>query len=111
KIKDRCDAVALHISERSRARGLVELLTKANVDIRKGVDPKLLAEERQLRWRIDAKEKRLSELFSKKESPAQLVATTKQQIESLLRQQQELKTKFRNTNSEYAALEYPQPLT
>ena len=28
--------------ERSRARGLVELLTEANVDIRKGVDPKVL---------------------------------------------------------------------
>ncbi|MEH1926587.1 CHAT domain-containing protein, partial [Nostoc sp.] len=111
KIKDRCDALALHISERSRARGLVELLTEANVDIRKGVDPTLLAEERQLRWRIDARDKQLSELLSKKESPAQLVTITKQQIEGLLKQQQELKTKFRNTNSEYAALKYPQPLT
>ncbi|MBG1268672.1 CHAT domain-containing protein, partial [Nostoc sp. WHI] len=105
------DALALHISERSRARSLVELLTEANVDIRKGVDPKLLAEERQLQWRIDAKEKLLSELFSKQKPPEQLLITTKQEIQSLLKQQQELKTKFRNTNSEYADLKYPQPLT
>ncbi|MFN6526584.1 CHAT domain-containing tetratricopeptide repeat protein [Nostoc sp. ChiSLP03a] len=107
KIKDKCNALALHISERSRARSLVELLTEAHVNIRKGVDPKLLTEERQLQWRIDAKEKLLSELFSK-EKP---LTTTKQEIESLLKQQQELKTKFRNTNSKYAELKYPEPLT
>ncbi|MEH2242089.1 CHAT domain-containing tetratricopeptide repeat protein [Nostoc sp.] len=105
------DALALHISERSRARGLVELLTQANVDIRKGIDPKLLAEERQLQWRIDARDKQLSELLSKKESPVQLVATTKQQIEDLLKQQQDLKANIRANNFEYAALKYPQPLT
>jgi CHAT domain-containing protein len=105
------DALALHISERSRARGLVELLTQANVDIRKGIDPKLLAEERRLALLLDARDKQLSELLSKKESPAQLAATTKQQIADLLKQQQDLKTNIRANNFEYAALKYPQPLT
>ncbi|WP_442937005.1 tetratricopeptide repeat protein [Nostoc sp.] len=105
------DALALHISERSRARGLVELLTQANVDIRKGIDPKLLAQERRLTLLLDARDKQLSELLSKKESPAQLVATTKQQIEDLIKQQQDLKTNIRANNFEYAALKYPQPLT
>ncbi|RCJ41047.1 hypothetical protein A6770_36560 [Nostoc minutum NIES-26] len=36
------DALPLHISERSRARGLVELLTEAHANIRKDIDPKLL---------------------------------------------------------------------
>ncbi|MBD6618667.1 CHAT domain-containing protein [Komarekiella sp. 'clone 1'] len=105
------DALALHISERSRARGLIELLTQANVDIKKGIDPKLLAEERRLQLLVDAKEKQLSELSSQKQPPDQLIATTKQQIADLLNQQQEIKTKIRATNSEYAALKYPQPLT
>ncbi|MCC5629840.1 CHAT domain-containing protein [Nostoc sphaeroides CHAB 2801] len=105
------DALALHISERSRARGLVELLTQANVDIRKDIDPKLLAQERRLTLLLDARDKQLSELLSKKESPAQLVATTKQQIQDLLKQQQDLKTNIRANNFEYAALKYPQPLT
>jgi hypothetical protein len=51
-----------HESDRSRARGLIEQLTEANIDIRKGIDPKLLAEERRLQWRINAQEKLLSEL-------------------------------------------------
>ncbi|MDF5729968.1 MAG: tetratricopeptide repeat protein, partial [Rhizonema sp. PD38] len=53
--KDRCDAVALHISERSRARILTELLTEAHADIRNGVEPKLLATEQHLQQLIDSK--------------------------------------------------------
>ncbi|WP_341526686.1 tetratricopeptide repeat protein [Nostoc sp. UHCC 0302] len=105
------DALALQASERSRARGLIELLTEANVDIKKGVDPKLLAEERRLQWRIDAKEKKLSQLASQKEAPDQVVTATTQEIETLLKQKQELEAKIRTTNSEYAALKYPNPIT
>ncbi len=42
------DARALHASERARARTLLELLTEANADIRTGVDPQLLQQERRL---------------------------------------------------------------
>ncbi len=42
------DALALHISERGRARSLVELLTEANANIRQEVDPQLLAKEQDL---------------------------------------------------------------
>ncbi|MEA5551684.1 CHAT domain-containing tetratricopeptide repeat protein, partial [Anabaena cylindrica UHCC 0172] len=105
------DALALNISERSRARGLVELLTEANINIRKGVNPQLLAEERRLQMLLDGKDNFLSALMSKKEAPTQVVETTKKQIQDLLQQQQEFKNKLRATNSEYAALKYPQPLT
>jgi hypothetical protein len=40
------DALALHISERSRARSLLELLTEANANIRQGFDPQLLEKNR-----------------------------------------------------------------
>ncbi|MDZ8083279.1 MAG: tetratricopeptide repeat protein, partial [Nostoc sp. DcaGUA01] len=110
-LKDRCNAVALHISDRSRARGLIELLTEANIDIKKGIDPKLLAEERRLQWQINAQEKLLSELASKKETPEQVLTNTKKQIQNLLKQQRELEVKIRAENPEYADLIYPQPLT
>ncbi len=42
------DAKALHVSERSRARSLIELLTEANADIRQGIEPQLLEQERTL---------------------------------------------------------------
>ncbi|MEH1846249.1 MAG: CHAT domain-containing tetratricopeptide repeat protein [Nostoc sp.] len=110
-LKDRCNAVALHISDRSRARGLIELLTEANIDIKKGIDPKLLAQETSLRSQINAREKLLSELASKKETSEQLLTNTKQQLEDLLKQQRELEVTIRGENPEYADLKYPQPLT
>ncbi|MCC5627474.1 CHAT domain-containing protein [Nostoc sphaeroides CHAB 2801] len=105
------DALALEVSDRSRARVLIELLTEANIDIKKGIDPTLLAEERRLQGQINAQEKLLSELSSKKETPEQVLTNTKQKIEDILKQQRELQIKIRAKNPEYADLIYPKPLT
>jgi tetratricopeptide (TPR) repeat protein len=101
------DAEALHISERSRARGLIELLTEARADIRKGVDPKLLAEEQRLQVLVNVKAKSLQELPGNKEEQA---AALRKEIDNLLTQQKELETKIRTSSPKYAALQYPQPL-
>ena len=58
------DALALNISEKSRARGLIELLTESHAKIRKGASPELLAEERRLQLLIDSKEKLRFELVN-----------------------------------------------
>ncbi|MFY9620642.1 MAG: CHAT domain-containing protein [Pyrinomonadaceae bacterium] len=47
-------ALALAASERARARSLVELLNETQSEIRRGVDPALLARERQLRQQLSA---------------------------------------------------------
>ena len=103
------DAEALHISERSRARSLLELLTEANADIRQGVDPQLVAQERSLQQRLDAHEKRRLELFSGNYTQKQ-VDTLEQEQKQLLSEYQEIQTKIRTTSPRYAALTQPQPL-
>ncbi|MBO3457867.1 CHAT domain-containing protein [Aetokthonos hydrillicola] len=103
------DALALQISERSRARGLLELLIEAHADIRKGVDPKLLATERQLQQNIDSTAQQLQELSSKPNTD-DTIAKLKLEIENLLSQQSELQTKIRLSSPKYAAIKYPQPL-
>ncbi|MEH2145097.1 MAG: DUF2225 domain-containing protein [Nostoc sp.] len=101
------DALALHISESSHARSLVELLTEAHADIRKGVDPKLLAEEKRLRWKLDAQVKLLQELPPiNKEVQA---AALNKEIDNLLSQQKELQTKIRISSPKFAGLQYPDP--
>ncbi|MBK1990798.1 tetratricopeptide repeat protein [Sphaerospermopsis aphanizomenoides BCCUSP55] len=105
------DAQALHISERSRARGLVELLTEANINIRKDINPQLLAEETRLQSLRDGKEKLLSELMSQPKPPSEIIQTTNQEIQNIIQQQKELKNQLRATNKEYADLKYPEPLT
>jgi CHAT domain-containing protein len=103
------NARALHISERSRARGLLELLTEAGADIRKGVDPQLLTEEKRLQQLINARAKLLQDLHDKPETePAKV--KLKKEVEDFLTQQKELQTKIRTTSPKYAQIQYPEPL-
>ncbi len=101
------NAEALHISERSRARSLLELLTEASADIRKGINPKLLAEERSLQQKLDARDKLLQQLPLNQQTRAPAL---KKEINNLLNQYKELQTKIRTNSPKYAALKYPQPL-
>jgi CHAT domain-containing protein/tetratricopeptide (TPR) repeat protein len=104
------NAIALQVSERARARSLVELLNEANADIRSSVDPKLLELERNLQQKLDASEKRQIELSSKQNTEAQTQALRKE-IATLLEQYQQVKAQIRATSPRYAALTQPQPLT
>ncbi|NEU75518.1 tetratricopeptide repeat protein, partial [Hassallia byssoidea VB512170] len=101
------NAIALHISESSRARGLIELLTEARANIRSYVNPKLLAEEKDLQLKIEAIGKLLQNSSNKSETATALL---KKELETLLTQQKELQTKIRTNSPKYAALKYPQPL-
>jgi CHAT domain-containing protein/tetratricopeptide (TPR) repeat protein len=108
------DAQALNNNERSRARVLIDLLAEAGANIRKGVDPKLLAEEQQLQQQLNAKEKARTDILSTAKDTDTAAEATAQQLEQeitqIISQQQELKTKILTTSPQYAAIKYPQPL-
>ncbi|MGI2903603.1 CHAT domain-containing protein [Tolypothrix sp. VBCCA 56010] len=104
------NAEALHASESSRARGLIELLTEARANIRKGVNPQLLEEEKRLQLKIEAIGKQIQELSNKPQTET-AEENFKKELETLLTQQKELQTKIRTNSPKYAALQYPQPLT
>ncbi|MBW4595761.1 MAG: CHAT domain-containing protein [Brasilonema angustatum HA4187-MV1] len=106
-------ALGLHISERSRARSLIELLTEANAKILKGANPELVQQERNLLQQIDATQTLRQNLAS---SPNKNDFITKAaikrhttEIEDLLRQHQEVQAKIRTTSPEYAKLTNPNP--
>ncbi|MGI8502593.1 MAG: CHAT domain-containing protein, partial [Hassallia sp.] len=103
------NAEALHASESSRARGLIELLTEARANIRKGVDPQLLEEEKRLQLKIEAIGKQIQELSSKPQTET-AQENFKKELETFLTQRKELETKIRTSSPKYAALQYPQPL-
>ncbi|MBX9254874.1 CHAT domain-containing protein [Desmonostoc muscorum CCALA 125] len=104
------NALALNTSESSRARSLLELLTEAHADIRKGVDPKLLEEERSLQQQIDARRKIRIELLSSKKPPEQVDELNKE-IEELSEKYQQVLAYIRAKSPNYAAITQPQPLT
>jgi CHAT domain-containing protein/predicted negative regulator of RcsB-dependent stress response len=104
------DALALHASERARARSLLELLTEANANIRQGVEPKLLQQERTLQQRLDAVEKRRIELFNGQWTDKQVEALQKETA-ALLEEYRQVQEQIRRTSPRYAALTQPPPLT
>lgn len=104
------DALALQTSENSRARVLTELLTEANLNIREGVDPNLLAEEKRLNQQLSAKEKQRQDLVSASYNQSDL-DKIKAEIDGILKQLSELETKIRQNSPTYANLKYPQALS
>ncbi|MBD2168868.1 CHAT domain-containing protein [Calothrix membranacea FACHB-236] len=101
---------ALQVSERARARSLLEILQEARADIRQGVNPELLQREHILQQQLDALEKQRVQLFSANPTEAQKADLEKKQ-ELLLTHYQELQAEIRGNSPRYAALTQPQPLT
>ena len=104
------NALALNASERSRARSLLELLTEAHANIRQGVDPNLLEQERTLQQQLAALEHRRFQLLNSQYTNQQL-DEIKQQQDSLKTQLEQVQQQIRQSSPRYAALKYPQPLT
>ncbi|MEG3967784.1 CHAT domain-containing protein [Microcoleus sp. T2B6] len=105
------DRKALEASESSRARSLLELLQEANADIRQGVAPELLQQERNLQQQLEALETRRIETLSRpNHTPAEKVELD-QKRQTLLGQYQDIQAQIRSTSPRYATLTQPQPLT
>jgi CHAT domain-containing protein len=103
------DAAALEVSERARARSLLELLKEARADIRQGVDSSLLERERSLQQRLNAKAAAQVSLLNRKHTPEQAESAAKE-ITSIITEYEELQGKIRASSPRYAALTQPQPL-
>jgi CHAT domain-containing protein/tetratricopeptide (TPR) repeat protein len=103
------DVAAFEMSERARARSLLELLAEGQVDVRRGVDPALLAEERSLRRRLNttAHEEAQARDAGKKDRADALA----RDVENLVGRLVETEARIRRVSPQYAALTQPQPLT
>ena len=103
------DAVALAVSERARARSLLELLKESSADIRQGVDSSLLERESSLQQRLSTKAAAQFALLNRKHTPAQAEDFAKE-IASITDEYEELRAQIRARSPRYAALTQPQPL-
>jgi tetratricopeptide (TPR) repeat protein len=103
------DAAALAVSERARARSLLELLTEARADIRQGVDSSLLERERSLQQQIRVKSAAQVNLLNRNHTAAQAEAAARE-IASITAEYEEVEARIRTTSPRYAALTQPQPL-
>jgi CHAT domain-containing protein/tetratricopeptide (TPR) repeat protein len=99
---------ALQANERSRARSLLDMLAASGADIRQGVDPKLLARERDISDRLNAKGARLLPLLGRDDPQA---AALSAEIRDLQSEYQDVEAAIRSASPRYAALTQPAPLT
>jgi CHAT domain-containing protein/tetratricopeptide (TPR) repeat protein len=102
--------LAFEVLERSRARGLLEMLTAAHIDIHKGADPSLLEQEHSLRELLAVKSDRRLRLLGDTKNEKQVAVFT-QEIAELEKQYQEVEERLRLNSPAYAALTQLQPLS
>lgn len=109
---------ALQVSERARARSLLEMLVEANADIRQGIDPALLTRERTLQEQLNTKAQQQTRLLGKSKSPEAPAQQTNVQaqtlaaeIERLTAELQQARGQIRQASPRYDALTQPQPLS
>jgi CHAT domain-containing protein len=94
---------ALQASEQARARSLLDLLQEAKADFRAGVDPKLLAREKELQELISGKTAQQEQAFSDPHK-AELARTLGQELNSLTLEYETLQGKIREAEPRYAEL-------
>ncbi|MBX7221398.1 MAG: CHAT domain-containing protein [Blastocatellia bacterium] len=102
-------AEALQVSEKARARGLLDLLTEAQADIRSGVDPHLLEREQALQQLLKDKQERLTRLLVRPHTPQQ-EQEVKKEFDALLDEYNQVRARIRAVSPRYAALTQPQSL-
>ncbi|MCM3903641.1 MAG: CHAT domain-containing tetratricopeptide repeat protein [Pyrinomonadaceae bacterium] len=97
------DALAVETSERQRARSLLDLLTEARADLRRGVDAALIERERSLG-------KQLNDKARTQTSTPEQAAALKREISQLENDYEQAQSAIRKASPHYAALIQPQPL-
>ncbi|MFN0085226.1 MAG: CHAT domain-containing tetratricopeptide repeat protein [Blastocatellia bacterium] len=101
---------ALQVTERARARGLLDLLNESGADIRQGVDASLLDRERELSQLISAKAARQTQLRLAR-APKPQIDLINDELENLNAEAQTVQSRIRATSPRYASLTQPRPLT
>lgn len=98
---------ALEVSERARARALLDFLQEARADVQQGSDPALPARERSLVERLNAKANLRTAALSHANPPA---ADAERELQALLADLDSVRAEIRSRSPRYAALTQPAPL-
>jgi CHAT domain-containing protein/tetratricopeptide (TPR) repeat protein len=101
---------ALEVSERARARTLLDLLNEARTQIREGVDPQLRDREKSVRAALDEKSARQIRLLTGAHTPGQ-AASMENDVKLLAARYQDVEAEIRARSPRYASLTQPEPLS
>lgn len=108
--EDKFAAQAFAISEKARARSLLESLQESRTDIRSGVDASLLEQERLLQESLYEKNKRHAQILNNKSDAAEAESLARE-IDRLSIKYEDIRAQIKKSSPHYAALTQPQPLS
>ena len=103
-------ARAFELSERARARALVDLIRGARLDIREGVDPALLEQERHIEEQLNTAQDRLARMRSSTHSPS-AEAQLNKELDGLVDSYRQTEGEIRVKSPRYSALTEPGALS
>ena len=103
------DRLALEISEKSRSRNLLDLLTMAGVNVSQGADPALLEKESSIRQKLSEKAARLNQVPKGQIGDA-MAEDLRREVLDLSGQHEGVLAEIRAKNPQYAALTQPSSL-
>ncbi|MCP3964045.1 MAG: CHAT domain-containing protein [bacterium] len=101
------NARALMVSERARARSLLDLLAEAGGKIRREADPALLERERELQQQLNARERERFELRRVPRVRSQALAAVEKDVRLALQRLEAVRGEIRARHPRYAALTQP----
>jgi CHAT domain-containing protein len=104
-------AAAFEVSERARARALLEGLAESAAKIEKGVDATLLAKQRALQRELNAKEAYRAQVALRDGETSATARAVAADVERLLEQWTSLRAQVRTSSPAYAALQQPQAIS
>ncbi len=104
------DLRALEVSERRRARGLLDSLAEAATEVQLGADPALLAEKERLQRELNRVDNERIQL-ERSSTEEQGIEAARRRQRALLARYAELQGRIRRSSPRYAALIHPEPLT
>ena len=102
-------AKALEISERARARSLLDLLKESEAGLRRGVDAVLLERQQELLERLNAKVDRRRQHLER-QGPASATARLDRETRQVQAELEEVENRIRRQSPGWAALARPRPL-
>lgn len=103
------DRQAFDVSERARARSLLDNIAGSGAQIAKGADPALLDRERRVSQEMSAKADRLMRFAGRSPAPPEALALERE-IRALQTDYDDVRAALRKASPSYASLTQPQPL-
>ena len=103
------DIVAFEASDLARARRLAEMLQESRIDVRSGVDARLLERERSVQRQLNAAEMRRQGLLAAGEASGEVVELERS-LRRLLLEWEEMQAEFKAASPRFAELRQPSPV-